>query len=199
MSLDVKKTDRKEEKPYDTTYLKDYSVDAKPNLLTSILRTAPATKKTSEPKRNKSVKFSESVTISNGYQTLSGFMNDVERDYNKPQQSLTTTTPKNESQLTPPNVQRQSMLQTTPLLFPGQLHGNAWQSRPRSTGVFVAFRNDLRQLQRNYSKSATHRRIRREFPETPPDIRRVPDTRITINERRHVIPEIGCPSYYFHG
>ncbi|XP_028403681.1 uncharacterized protein LOC114526310 isoform X2 [Dendronephthya gigantea] len=187
------------EQPYDTTYGKDYSIDV--NTLdssppTSILRTA-STKKANEAKRNRSVKFSESVTISNGHQTSSGVMNDILKDANHEQVA--------QRPLTAPGLQRQSILTTNPLLFPTahQLtlpHTNTSQPRPFSTGVFGStLRNELRHLQLNYSKSGTQRKFHCEFPENSPDIRRTPDMRITINERRHVIPEIGCHSYYFHG
>ena len=199
--------DDKKEQPYDTTYGKDYSTDAKATS-TSILRTT-STKKLNEAKRNKSVKFSESVTFSNGYQTSSSFVNDIGKERNNQQcvqslkKSLPTTASITERPLTAPGLQRQSILKTTPLLFPAspqtQPYLNGLQSRPSSTGTFGAVRNDLRCLQDTYSKSATHKKFNSEFPENAPDIRRTPDMRITINERRHVIPEIGCHSYYFHG
>ena len=209
MSFEAKKSlDGKEAQPYDTTYAKDYSADVNTNTPTSILRTA-STKKINEAKRNRSVKFSESVTVSNGYKTSSSFMNDVGKDKNhqhdfqglyKPWATIAAET---ERPLTAPSLQRQSILMTTPLLFPGapltQLYTNTLQYRPSSTGKFGTLRNDLRHLQGNYSKSATHRKFHSEFPENSPDIRRAPDMRITTNERRHVIPEIGCHSYYFHG
>ena len=190
--------------------MKDYSADANANTSTptSILRTT-STRKINEAKRNKSVKFSESVTVSNGYQTSSSCVNDVRKDSNQQRAlqslntALATVAPESERPLTAPSLQRQSILTTTPLLFPAtplaRLYTNALPSRPTSTGTFGALRNDLRRLQDNYSKSATHRKFQCEFPENAPDIRRTPDMRITINERRHVIPEIGCHSYYFHG
>lgn len=175
---------------------------------TSILRTA-STKKLNEAKRNKSVKFSESVTISNGYQTSSSIVNDIGKESSNQHcvQSLNTPLPTTasitERPLTAPSLQRQSTLKTTPLMFPAtprtQPYLNGLQSRPSSTGTFGALRKDLRCLQDTYSKSATHKKFHSEFPENAPDIRRTPDMRITINERRHVIPEIGCHSYYFHG
>ena len=193
--------------PYDTTYGRDYSVDAK-TIPTSILRTT-STKKLNEAKRNKSVKFSESVTISNGYQTSSSFVNDIGKESHNQQcvsslnAPLATTVSVTERPLTATGLQRQSILKTTSLLFPAtprrQSYMNGLQSRPNSTGSFGALRNDLRSLQDSYSKSATHRKFHSDFPENAPDIRRTPDMRITINERRHVIPEIGRHSYYFHG
>lgn len=199
MALEEIRSSEKKEQLYDTTYAKDYSVDINPpdsSTPTSILRTT-STKTVNEAKRNRSVKFSENVTISNGYQTSSGVMNDILKDANNQQ---VTQRP-----LTAPGLQRQSILTTNPLLFPSayQLtlpHTNALQPRPFSTGISGStLRNELRQLQSNYSKSDAQRKFHCEFPENSPDIRRTPDIRITINERRHVIPEIGCHSYYFHG
>lgn len=173
---------------------------------TSILRRA-TTKKLNEEKRNKSVKFSENVTISYGYETSSSSVNDVEKEHHQQIAQSSNTTlaaiaSTTQRPFTAPNIQRQSILKTTPLLFPSQQtlpYTNMLQSRPSSTGLFGSLRNDLRRLQDNYSRSATHRKFHSEFPENAPDIRRTPDMRITLNERRHVIPEIGCHSYYFHG
>ena len=206
VSLDISNV----EQPYDTTYAKDYSMDASTNTCapTSILRT-PLTKKLNEEKRNKSVKFSESVTISNGFQTSSSFVNDIGRNgchnyavHNFIGAPLNPPS-KVERPLTAPGIERQSILQTTPLLFPAapnvQPQSSGSKFRPGSTGQMGILRNDLRRLQENYSKSATHRKFHGNFPERAPDIRRTPDMRITTNERRHVIPEIGCHGYYFHG
>ena len=183
-------------------------VNTNTSVPTSILRSTSA-KKINEAKRNKSVKFSESVTVSNGYQTSSSFVNDVHvgkgNHYQHAVSSLKTapsTAVAPERPLTAPSPQQPSILRSTPFLLPGapltQPYTNTLPSRSCGLGA-IGLRDDLRRLRENYSKSATHRRFRSDFPENAPDIRRTPDMRITINERRHVIPEIGCHSYYFHG
>ena len=210
ISLEAKKSsDGKEEQPYDTTYAKDYSVDLNTNTSapTSILRSTSA-KKINEAKRNKSVKFSESVTVSNGYQTSSSFVNDLGKgNHQHAVQSLnaplTAIAPEAQRPMTAPSLQQPSIHTSKPVLLPTaaltQPYTNALPSRQSGMGPGGGLRNDLRRLRENYSKSATHRKFRSDFPENAPDIRRTPDMRITINERRHVIPEIRCHSFYFHG
>ena len=174
---------------------------------TSILRSTSA-KKMNEAKRNKSVKFSESVTVSNGYQTSSSFVNDLGKgSHQHAVQSLNAPlvaiAPEAQRPMTAPSLQQPSIHTSTPFLLPTaaatQPYTNALSSRLNGLGAGGGLRSDLRHLRENYSKSATHRKFRSDFPENAPDIRRTPDMRITINERRHVIPEVGCHSYYFHG
>lgn len=79
---------------------------------------------------------------------------------------------------------------TNPTLYPKWFRSKLQYEKRPSTALL--------ELQQGFNKSEIHRRFHLQYPERAPDIRQKPDMRITTNERRHVIPEIGCHGYYFH-
>lgn len=212
--------DPAKDSPYTTTYNADYSTQSyrrNPNIppSSSILR-KDAGKKVDmlrdKASANKTVKFDEKVVISDGYQTSSVLVNDLKEkqdaletrhrphtSYNfRPDRGVSkivrpATPPENEHgslvRLARPTASVQKELMYSKL--------NEQPVQPYQGGMRLS--DQLFQLQKSFNRSAVHRKFHLEFPENAPDIRRKPDTRITTNERRHIIPEVGCHSYYFHG
>lgn len=203
-----------EEQPYMTTYNADYStLPSSP----SILRNKP-TKKNNLGRDNttvdKTVKFNDKVTISDGHKTTSGNVNDLKENADPRQIAQRPDTPFNLSRKSSvnnlmrpatapvyPGGSLARLPQNTASFHTGQTSPTSYGTllRPCTAGNGRILRDQLFRLQNNYSKSAANRQFHIEYPENAPDIRRKPDTRITTNERRHVIPEVGCHSYYFHG
>lgn len=161
---------------------------------------------------NKYVKFDERVIISNGHQTSSGLVNDLTEDNANPRQlpqspRLRPGTPyypvKKPTRPATSHSSQRVLLEGLPR--PGahqdKVNPNLNEMVLRASTACSGRRlcDQLLQIQNNFTKTDSHRKFHHNFPEEAPDIRKTPDTRITINERRHFIPEVGCNSFYFHG
>lgn len=169
----------------------------------SIMRCATSSKDSRQTKHNKSVKFSERVTVCNGDLTKSNYnTGKLKTNIKKISENISEGWNLS-TQLSMAGDGRKVLSeqrdnrQNAEILFPRSF---PTLSRPSTSGISgVSLRNELRSLQDNYFKSAIHKKFHDEYPENAPDLRRTPDTRITLNEKRHVIRETGQHSYYFHG
>ena len=152
----------------------------------------------------RSVKFSRSVSFSDGISIREIPMNDenkenrlfphqtfprtpfpgARRGINRPSSAFQTPTFYNQPEKTPVTSS------TDPAVSPKYFRGRSATGRNSSSDVVEA---------QNWSRSEMHRKFHESFPEGAPDLRRKPDTRVTTNERRHVIPETGAHTYYFRG
>lgn len=169
----------------------------------SIMRCATSSKDSRQTKHNKRVKFSERVTVCNGDLTKSNYnTGKLKTNVKKISENISEGWNLG-TQLSMAGDGRKVLSeqrdnrQNAEILFPRSF---PTLSRPSTSGISgVSLRNELRFLQDNYFKSAIHKKFHDEYPENAPDLRRTPDTRITLNEKRHVIRETGQHSYYFHG